>query len=319
MFGGKREKVLEQELASVKEKKSQREQFILELCRQKDEVTEQFAQLTVSRVQMENGLQQVSEQMERTAELAETGAKTAGDIHSTVMEVNNAVGTFDVNHSVFLKQVNKQNEMVKEIVENNKHFTTPMKYITEFPASVKEEQTTMQQGIGEMQELSKQMGVLALRAAIEAGRLGESGSNFLKAAEEIRACAEKCGQAAAGISEHAARTVEHTEELSEQAGHLSSLLKENNISMGKLMQEGMKNTVTYESGQITLREALPEGIIGRVDALLHAQEGVSEVQEEISIQLNRIQDESRSQKEYTDELERIYKKMLDGAEKQRQD
>lgn len=73
-----------------------------------------------------------------------------------------------------MEQVKGQNEKVVEIVENNKHFTTPMKHISEAPQALRE----MRQALGEraerMEELSKTMGVLALNSAIEAGRMGRA-------------------------------------------------------------------------------------------------------------------------------------------------
>ena len=75
-----------------------------------------------------------------------------------------------------MEQVKGQNEKVVEIVENNKHFTTPMKkHISEVPQALREmRQARNGERAERMEELSKTMGVLALNSAIEAGRMGRA-------------------------------------------------------------------------------------------------------------------------------------------------
>lgn len=316
MFGTKKEKALEEELASVKEQSDRRQKAIWGICGQKDDVLEQFARLTASRAQMEKDMQQVARHMQRSAELAESSSKTACDVHNTMMEVNNTTESFDANHTIFVKQINKQNDTVKEIVEKNKHFTTPMKYILELPASMKEDKKAMHQNMEEMMEFSKQMGVLALGAAIEAGRMGESGKDFIKKAEEIRAYSENYEKATAKLLEQFNTSNERMSGLEEQVTHLNELLKDNNISMGRLLQEGMKNTISYESGQLALRGLLPDEIVKRADALQQSQQEASHIQERMLLQMNDIRDEFKEQMDCSDELERIYKHLHQTAEQE---
>ena len=62
-----------------------------------------------------------------------------------------------------------------QLVEENKHFTTPSKFLNEFPVALKAENEKTREELEKMQDCGKQMGVLALNAAIEAGRMGEGG------------------------------------------------------------------------------------------------------------------------------------------------
>ena len=163
MFSGKREKaLLEEELAALRETEKRERELLHKIAGQKDTAEEQFARMTASRAQMEKEIEEIEQQMQQNGELSENGAQAAGELHNTLITMNNGIATFDANHSVFMEQVKGQNEKVVEIVENNKHFTTPMKHISEAPQALRE----MRQALGEraerMEELSKTMGVLAL-------------------------------------------------------------------------------------------------------------------------------------------------------------
>ena len=186
MFGNKREKALEEELAEVRRVSDGRRRQLSGIVGQKEEVTEQFARMTASCAQLNRDVERIRGQLQEMYGIAQSGEVAAGDVRNAIVEINNGVGTFDVNHSVFLDEVKKQNGRIVEIMESNKHFTTPMKYISELPMALKEERTVQKERARRMQELSKNMSVLALNAAIEAGRMGESGSQFVVAAEEIR-------------------------------------------------------------------------------------------------------------------------------------
>ncbi len=235
MFSGKREKaLLEEELAALRETEKRERELLHKIAGQKDTAEEQFARMTASRAQMEKKRSKRSNsRCSRTGELSENGAQGGGELHNTLITMNNGIATFDANHSVFMEQVKGQNEKVVEIVENNKHFTTPMKHISEAPQALRE----MRQALGEraerMEELSKTMGVLALNSAIEAGRMGESGTRFVTAAEQVRAYADDYEQEALALKDQLGEAEERIASLEEQVHHLNELLKENNISMGK--------------------------------------------------------------------------------------
>ena len=243
MFSGKREKaLLEEELAALRETEKRERELLHKIAGQKDTAEEQFARMTASRAQMEKEIEEIEQQMQQNGELSENGAQAAGELHNTLITMNNGIATFDANHSVFMEQVKGQNEKVVEIVENNKHFTTPMKHISEAPQALRE----MRQALGEraerMEELSKTMGVLALNSAIEAGRMGESGTRFVTAAEQVRAYADDYEQEALALKDQLGEAEERIASLEEQVHHLNELLKENNISIDVYKRQKWNST-----------------------------------------------------------------------------
>lgn len=306
MFGGKKEKALAAELAAAKERNAHGEELFDEILEQKGNAMEQFARMTASGAQLEKDVEHATEHMQRVYELAENGADAAKDIHSALIGLNNGMGTFMVNYSVFMEQIRAQNGKVTEIVEKNKHFTTPMKYISEFPASLKEAQDAVFGRIEKMREFSRNMSVLSLNAAIEAGRMGECGSRFITAAEEVRANSEAYERETLALAEQLEQSSARIAELEEQVHHLNELLKENNISMGKLYKDCVQNMASYETVQIDLRSLLPDELLGRADALQQAERENAATEEGVLGILGSIQEELKEQKSSADELEHIY-------------
>lgn len=313
MFGGKREKALEEELAAAREQSERRAELLRRITSQRDEVLEQFAQLASSRAQMERDAAQTGEQMQQLMDLARESADAAGDIHNDIMGAHNGLGTFDVNHSVFVGQVKKQNEKVVEIVESNKHFTTPMKYIQGLPASLREENQGYERRAGRMADCAKSMGVLSLNAAIEAGRMGAAGEAFVAAAEEVRQCAEGYERDAKEMKKELAAAKERISSLEDQVRRLNELLKENNISMGKLYKDCMQSMASYEAQQIDIRGILTDRAIGKADGLQQAEKECSKIEERIKLRMGDLEDEIAVQQKCADALEAIFRELDQAA------
>lgn len=319
MFGGKREKALEAELSAVKAENDRRGGLLLEIAGQKDNALEQFARITASHAQMEKKVEQVKDRMQHMCELAENSSQTAGDVHNVMLEMKQGIEAFDAKHTAFVEQVRKQSERVVEIVESNKHFTTPMKYISELPAALREEQQGFLERADRMMELSKNMSVLSLNAAIEAGRMGESGTRFIATAEEVRAFSEHYEREARELKEALGASETRIADLEEQVHHLNELLKENNISMTRLYKDCTQNMASYDAEQAGLVELISDTAIGRADALQQWGAESAKNQEHMLIQLAEVQEELKEHKSSADELENIYKGLQQSAEKGQQD
>ncbi len=309
MFSGKKERAFAEEMRAIKEQNEQNKELFFKISGQKDNVQEQFAQMTASRAQQIQDIAQMEERLHEAAGLARNSGAAADEVHSTLMEAGSGIESFDANHSAFLEQVKQQNDRIMEIVDNNKHFTTPMKYISEWSTPMKEESRGMHERAGRMIDFSKNMSVLSLNAAIEAGRMGTAGEKFIASAEEIRSFSESYEKEARALDEQLKESDARIGELEEQVHHLNQLLKENNISMTKLLKDSMQSMASYEDGQLALRDMLPETIVGRADALQQSQKEEVLFQERLLQQLGDIRNECEEQKHCADELETIYKEL----------
>lgn len=312
MFGGKKQ--LEEEVAELKEQNRKKENVMKELRSSKAEVEEEFAALTASRVQLTKHVGRISEEVTQVSQLAEKSQAAAGDVHSAMMSVNNAVESFDANHSVFLGQLKNQNEKISEFLEQHRRYGEPVENLANVQGQMKASEEKTETVIGEMKEYSKTMGVLALNAAIEAGRMGDSAMNFIHAAEEVRVFSEKYEASAELLAEELTASKARTAELEKEVGQLKTVFKECTIAMGKLYSGVVQNLSAYEAGQIDLREHLSGNTLGRADALKQAGEEFVRIQQELSRELQTVKKEMEGQKRSIDELETVYQDLQQAAQ-----
>ena len=217
---------------------------------------------------------------------------------------------------VYKKEIQEQLQAASELIEGNKHLTTPSKYLSEVPNSMKETYESYEQHLDEMVAYGKQMGVLALNAAIEAGRLGEGGRSFMIAAEEIRQTAVSYEKAAADMKAEVEASHEKIEELEETISHLIALLRENTIGSAKLFKkcQETKNSMEekgvrdYSDDLISLRS--------RVVNIRNLDEEIAKCGERNQIQLSDIQEDIQNQKKEITEMESDLLHLLDVAEEQ---
>ena len=307
MLGGKKEKELLAEVAALREENERQKQVLADAVKQKDEMTEHFTCLTASYASLEKTMEQMEEALSCVSELATESEKAAGEVHSTVMGVNNAVESFGASHTVFLGQLKKQNDSMAGFMEQQREIAPIVQTFHAANDELMECNTSVLNVTNEMREYAKTMGVLALNAAIEAGRLGESGMKFMGAAEEVRAYAEKYDASVNEISEQQQNAATQIENLKKQIEQLQSLVKEQTIATGKLYSNGMQTVAAYEGGQIDLRNNISFDTVGKADALQQAGNEFIRLQEEIKQQLAEVRKESREQQEYTNALENICK------------
>lgn len=312
MFGGKKQ--LEEEVAELKEQNRKKENVMKELRSSKAEVEEEFAALTASRVQLTKHVGRISEEVTQVSQLAEKSQAAAGDVHSAMMSVNNAVESFDATHSVFLGQLKNQNEKISEFLEQHRRYGEPVENLANVQGQMKASEEKTETVIGEMKEYSKTMGVLALNAAIEAGRMGDSAMNFIHAAEEVRVFSEKYEASAELLAEELTASKARTAELEKEVGQLKTVFKECTIAMGKLYSGVVQNLSAYEAGQIDLREHLSGNTLGRADALKQAGEEFVRIQQELSRELQIVKKEMEGQKRSIDELETVYQDLQQAAQ-----
>lgn len=134
-------------------------------------------------------------------------------------------------------------------MEENKHFTTPSKFLNEFPVALKAENEKTREELEKMQDCGKQMGVLALNAAIEAGRMGEGGKQFVTAAETIRVSAGTYDELIDQAHKRLADSDERIAELEEQVHRMVTLLKKQccNDQTDEILSGGFASGTGMES------------------------------------------------------------------------
>jgi len=216
----------------------------------------------------------------------------------------------------FKKEIQEQLQVAAELIEGNKHLTTPSKYLSEVPNTMKETYQSYEKQLDDMVDYGKQMGVLALNAAIEAGRLGEGGRSFMLAAEEIRQTAVSYEKAAEDMKAEVAASQEKIEELEETISHLIALLRENTIGAAKLFKKCQETRNSMETNGMQDYSDDLIAIRGRVVNVRNLDEEIAKCGERNQIQLSDIQEDIQSQKQDVTEMESDLLHLLDTAEEQ---
>lgn len=213
-------------------------------------------------------------------------------------------------------EVDNQLQVATALVEENKHFTTPAKYLSEVPGTLKQSCQSYEKQLEDMADYGKRMGVLALNAAIEAGRIGESGRAFVLAAEEIRQTAVSYEKAAVAMKEEVEASRVKIAELEETIQHLVVLMKENNMGTAKLFKkcQETQNHMAHAS----MRDFSDDLIVIRdkVVNMRNLDEEIAKCGERNKIQLSDIQEDIQNQKQDLAEMESDLLHLLDTAEEQ---
>lgn len=302
---------------------SKKNQFDLRIREVFSQVAEQREGFDIAVTQMEEGGKRietdVNQVMENTNELgvyamnnieAETGLIHKLDDFSR--ELSGAVADYKN-----LRELMEQHyDTTIALVEGNKHFTTPSKYLTEAPGTMKQSLKSYEKQLADMEEHGRKMSMMALNAAIEAGRLGEDGKQFVASTEEIRQTALEYEKAAASLQTQLQESSAKVEELEENIRHLVALIKENNIGTNRLLKKGqelekaLKTSSVRDFSEDTLQ--IRDGIVG----MRNMDEEIAKCGERNKIQLADIQEDVRQQKDTLAEVESDLSHILDIAEAQ---
>lgn len=259
-----------------------------------------------SRDRVSADIHQVKESLESMDSLAKQNVEACSTLSHTMELFTNEMDAAYSNYDRVLEGIRKQLQDTMDLVEENKHFTTPSKYLSEFGESLHQDYQAYEQSLEKMTGLGKQMGVLALNAAIEAGRLGEAGKDFVSSAEEIRSFANNYQDEIDVLKEQVKKSEERVEELEKQVNLLVSHLKESNVCATRLMKSTSESVKQMEESGI--RDISEDMKLMRdvVISSRNSDEEIVKAKERCMIQLTDTEEELQLQGKNEDEMKRIF-------------
>lgn len=295
-----------------------------------EQIKDVFSQISEQRNAFETGMTQAEEGekrihadvcqvMENTNDLVNNAMLNIEEestlIHS-IDEFSRALRTAVEEYSQLAELMQQQMDAVTELVEDNKHVTSPAKYLTEAPAGLRQSNESYEKQLDEMAEYGRQMGVMALNAAIEAGRMGDSAKQFVAASEEIRQTALVYEKAAITMKEELASSKAKIEELEDNIHRLVSLVKDSNMGTTRLLKKCQETNQAMKNS--TMRDFSDDMILMRdkVVGMRNLDEEVAKCGERNKIQLSDIQEEVQNQRRELTELESDLSHLFDTAEEQ---
>lgn len=241
MFGGQKKqeeiKRLEKEAMSKQAKLDWYAKVFSGIADQQDETETYIDTLKSGQAGMDQQLTQVIDAVNHAADEAAGQAEKNREILEQAQNLSEGLEKSDNCREELTARLKLQNDEMLDIVEQNKHFTAPAKFLSQVTNELEGDLAKILGQLEELDALGKQMGVVSLNAAIEAGRMGESGAQFVAAAEDVRNMSGQYQQLTASFSGVVESIGGRLKETEEQVAHLNSLLKENNICMGKTTKE----------------------------------------------------------------------------------
>lgn len=312
MFGSKNKAYLE-EVQNLKERLQSAERVVSGVAEGKGIFEANGSDITESQNQMQADVKQIGENLSVISELAGQNVEVEAALCNRISEAGLQMRNSEEAFEAAVAHVRGQQEKFVALVEENKHFTTPSKYLSELPVSLHNENKEYRKKLAQMTDFSKQMGVLALNAAIEAGRMGESGMSFVAAAEEIRQYAGNYEDVVSEFREELDASDKRISELEETIHHLVSLLKDNNMTTAKLLKSNEKSVKLLENPEILAFSDEVSQWKEQIVGLLNVDEEVLKAKERNRLLLEDIEGEIQLQNQKQTEISHSLTKSMKQA------
>ncbi|MCC8168743.1 MAG: hypothetical protein LIO37_05335, partial [Clostridiales bacterium] len=240
-----------------------------------------------------------------TRRLAEENSATESALCQTIMDAAQRMKTSESQYDQLKTRIRQSEKQCMSLVDQNKHFTSPTKRISEGLSGMLAQQREQSrqcdrllQMVGDLetQADAAQAVVGGAKLTAEAGRLENQASEIKNELETMQ--------------QKNAQTEQRITELSEQVRYLVGLLRENNVSMSQLLKEQQGTVSAVEKYAIPpySGEALEwrEQVLG----LRNTDEEILKLQERNRIQLEdigeEIQTQNRAEKEIKETITPIF-------------
>lgn len=301
MFGNKN-KMKPEEIQNMKESLEKKEQFYQKVASIRGMCEASISEMNTSRIQTKENLDQINNNIDKVILQAKDSIESQATLAGEIRQVSENLARTDDDYAQFVEKLKEQASTVIGIVDANKHYTSPSKALKEFPEKLDSKLAKCTEEVEQLAEFRKQMGVLALNSAIEAGRMGDAGKNFIDAAEEIRAYTSRFAGTLGSLEHELASAKKENAILKEQVDKLVSLLKDNNVATANLMKKTNENLQI--AGGINISGMVFEvaGLKEKIVDIKNNQEEILKEEERNKIQIEDIYGELELQQKNATEL-----------------
>ena len=298
MFGN-RAKISAEELAYMKEQLDNDRGFFENVNAKSKLIEADFDELEKSRQLEESSLKQLNDNANNVVEFSKDSMDAISALNDSFTECVKAAADNLTSLESAAKAIATQHEDTCALVENNKHFTAPAKSLSETSDRLEEHVDSCADIAAQMKEQNKQMSVLSLNAAIEAGML-----------ESIREASVSYDSAIDAVKQELSEAKAEISALKEQVSHLVGLLKDNNIATTRLMKQGVElNHVFSQCDEISVD--MIEACRQQIVSIRNTQEEIIKFEERNKLQIEDAYAEISTQRKNSVEIKSTVDKVLD--------
>lgn len=312
MFGG-RNRLTPEQIREMKSQLEYNEEYYRKIVEAKDVFDANISDTQNSREQMDKEIMQVGDNIVTVISYASQNVEAEKELLHGMGEYQKQMKLSEQDFEKLADMVRQQAMDSQMLVEGNKHFTSPSKYLTEVPEKLHQQNSFYQDKLVEMSNICKQMSVLTLNAAIEAGRMGEAGMSFVSASEQVRTMALGYETLIQEMRQQIMEAESKVSRMEEKFQTLISLLKENNVAAGKLMKQcnDSSSFINHSSIRVFSEELNP--FMDQLVGLKNVEEEIVKAEERNRMQMSDIREEMLAQQKNENEMIDLFNPIFDGG------
>lgn len=201
------------------------------------EAQTEVKRLNLSAAKLDRGLTKVVDFAKNTKEKQVESEERLTDIEKQIEDVKSVFNNMQNAYEKKQEYIERQQCDLLELQDQSKRYTGLSKKISDISSKDRNDVTDLIESVKGLQQFVFSIGTLALQSAIEAGRMGDDGAEYIKTAEEIRCLAGEFAFQTEQIQRDLESLQSSHQEMDKQMHTFISLLKENTVSLGKISGE----------------------------------------------------------------------------------
>lgn len=300
-------KEVKQQLEQACQIKAQSQEYVRVLGTATKKVAQaqvEIDQLGMSATKMDRSLTKVVDFARDTEETMDKATEALDHMEQKISEAKGYTGRLCEAYEEGMEFAGKQQEALCQLQEQSKHYTGLSKSLAELSDRERNQVESIISDVEQMHSFEGTIRTLALQAAIDAGRLGEAGTPYIQTAEEIRSLASEFANRTEQVTEKIHHLLEEYQEMDRQIHSFISLLKDNNMSLGKLAGEARRECQKESVDAKELKRQLDDVAEGYGDLQETISSGRNR-QEQIMLEMESIGSCYMEQQDSTGKMEEI--------------
>lgn len=312
MFGS-RKKALKDELQKMKNDLQKSDEIVENLADRRPRVEGCYSEMSESADQLREELGQVGSNTDTTLEYVSQNAEAEKHLEQKFIELQQSVNNIAENSKDTAEKLNSQNKRWRQLLDTQKQYEAPVQYLNEVSSSMLEQNKEYLDKTGQMTALGKEMGVLALTAAIEASRMGDTGAKFVETAQKIRDQSAEYERIAAALKSKIEADESRIQKLEEQVRILAELHNENNSLETAMFTYCNQAAETALKVSDNLAATDFTEIKEQITGLWNVEQEIMKVQKRNQLQIEDMKEEYQAWQQITDDAVQMIQPVMESA------